>query len=84
MQLERAREDLLVAGAGAATTVALAITATVGVVGISSLAMLAPVYVYLAYLFSRRGGPYGSWDVARNWALVTVLVGLGILMVAVL
>ncbi|SNR23839.1 hypothetical protein [Halorubrum vacuolatum] len=80
MKIERAREDLVVAGSGAGATVVLAILSSVGLVGeISSIAMLAPVFVYFAYLFSRKGGPYGSWDLARNWAILAILVALGVL-----
>ncbi len=84
MEIERAREDVIVAGAGAVTTVLLAVLSSTGVVGpIGPLATLAPVFVYFAYLFSRKGGPYGSWDVARNWAALAVLVGVVTLAVAV-
>ncbi len=80
MEIERAREDLVVAGAGAGATVLLAILSSVGAVPpMSSIAMLAPVFVYFAYLFSRKGGPYGPWDTARNWAAIAILVAVGVL-----
>jgi len=84
MEIERAREDVIVAGAGALTTVLIAVLSSTGVVGsIGPLATLAPVFVYFVYLFSRKGGPYGSWDVARNWAVLAALVGVVVLVIAI-
>ncbi len=83
MEIERAREDVIVAVAGALTTVLVAVSSSIGVVGpIGPLATLAPVFVYFVYLFSRKGGPYGSWDVARNWAALAALVGVVVLIAA--
>ncbi|OYR80336.1 hypothetical protein DJ71_15095 [Halorubrum sp. E3] len=46
-----------------------------GVVEVSTVPTLAPLLVYAGYLFSRKGGPYGSLDRPRNWAATAVLVG---------
>ncbi|WP_193310165.1 hypothetical protein [Halorubrum halophilum] len=76
MEIERAREDLVVAASAGATTIALALlSGVVGLVDVSTVPTLAPLAVYAAYLFSRKGGPYGTFDRPRNWAAVAVLVG---------
>ncbi|AZQ14098.1 hypothetical protein [Halorubrum sp. PV6] len=76
MEIERAREDLVVAASAGATTIALALlSGVVGLVDVSTVPTLAPLAVYAAYLFSRKGGPYGTLDRPRNWAAVAVLVG---------
>ncbi|MFC7137086.1 hypothetical protein [Halobaculum litoreum] len=77
MDLDDAREDLTVAGAAAAGALVL----TVGVdllvgIAVSTPLRLAPLVVYFAYLFSRKGGPYGAVDTARNWIVLVVLVTL--------
>lgn len=83
MEIQRAREDLTVAGAAAGMTVALAVGSRLGLLtDIGALATLLPVYVYFAYLFSRKGGPYGRWDTARNWAIAAIGVGLVALVAA--
>jgi len=83
MELERAREDVLVAASAGATTVALALLSGVaGVVDVGTLPTLAPLAVYAAYLFSRKGGPYGSLDRPRNWALAAIAAGTLVLVVA--
>lgn len=86
MELERAREDVLVAASAGATTIALALlSGVVDVINLAPLPTLAPLAVYAAYLFSRKGGPYGSIDHPRNWAIAAVVVGiivLGVTMVA--
>ncbi|WP_200530556.1 hypothetical protein [Halorubrum sp. LN27] len=77
MEIERARSDLVVAASAGGTTIALALLSGVaGVVEVSTLPTLAPLVVYAGYLFSRKGGPYGSLDRPRNWAAVAVLVGV--------
>lgn len=84
MEIERAREDLVVAGAAAGTTVVVVLLARIGTIAPpGTIRTLASLFVYFAYLFSRKGGPYGSWDVARNWAALAVLVGVVTLAVAV-
>ena len=61
MEIERAREDLLVAASAGVTTVAIAVLSSVtDAVSVGTLATLAPLAVYAVYLFSRKGGPYGS------------------------
>ncbi|MES3162322.1 MAG: hypothetical protein PPP55_12255 [Halorubrum sp.] len=85
MELERAREDLLVAATGGGATVALAVASSVVEgVRVGTIPALAPIAVYLAYLFSRKGGPYGPWDTAPNWALVAAGVGVVTLVVGAL
>lgn len=83
MEIDRAREDVLVAGTAAGTTVALALASRFASPEIGVVGTLAPVFVYFAYLFTRKGGPYGAWDTARNWAVLAVLVGLVALAVTV-
>ncbi len=81
MEIARAREDLLVAASAGVTTVALAVASSaVATVTVGTIPALAPIAVYLVYLFSRKGGPYGPWDTPRNWALAAVGVG-GIVLV---
>ncbi|WP_418280318.1 hypothetical protein [Halorubrum sp. DTA98] len=80
MEIHRAREDVLVAGAAAGTTVAIALLSGFGLVAtVGSLATLAPLFVYFVYRFTRKGGPYGTWDVPRNWMLASLIVGVGVL-----
>lgn len=75
--MERARDDLVVAASAGGATVAIALLSGVaGVVDVPTLPTLAPLVVYASYRFSRKGGPYGSLDRARNWAVVAVLVGV--------
>jgi len=84
MEIERAREDLLVAASAGATTVAIAVLSSVtDAVSVGTLATLAPLAVYAVYLFSRKGGPYGSLDEPRNWAIAAVLSGVAVLVAAV-
>jgi hypothetical protein len=76
MEFERAHEDLLVATIGAAATVLLALVSRgVAAVTVGPIGSLAPLGVYAAYRFSRKGGPYGSLDTARNWAILAGAVG---------
>ncbi|GAB7008213.1 hypothetical protein [Halorubrum trueperi] len=80
MELERAREDVVVAASAGATTIALALlSGVVGVVQVATLHTLAPLAVYAVYLFSRKGGPYGPFDRPRNWALAAVVVGIAVI-----
>ena len=77
MEIERARDDLVVAASAGGATIAIAILSGVaGVVDVPTLPTLAPLVVYAGYLFSRKGGPYGPLDRPRNWAAVAVLVGV--------
>ena len=83
MEFERARDDLLVAASAGATTVAVALLSGVaGVVEVGTLPTLAPIAVYAAYLFSRKGGPYGPLDEPRNWAIAAALVGVVVVITA--
>ncbi|QKY15462.1 hypothetical protein [Halorubrum sp. CBA1229] len=76
MELERARDDLVVAASAGATTIAIAVlSGVVGAVEVGTLPTLVPLAVYAAYLFSRKGGPYGSLDEPRNWAAAAALAG---------
>jgi hypothetical protein len=81
MEIERAREDALVAAVGGATTVAIALLSSfTGLISVATLPTLAPLAVYALYLFSRKGGPYGAFDTARNWAIASVGVGVTVLL----
>ena len=83
MEIERAREDLLVAASAGATTVAVAVLSSVtAAVSVGTLPTLAPLAVYAVYLFSRKGGPYGSLDEPRNWAVAAVVVGAAVVVAA--
>jgi len=83
MEFERARDDLVVAASAGATTVAVALLSGVaGVVEVGTLPTLAPIAVYAAYLFSRKGGPYGPLDEPRNWAIAAALVGVVVVITA--
>ncbi|WP_348609129.1 hypothetical protein [Halobaculum rarum] len=75
MDLSDAREDLAVAAAAALGALALTLGLDfLGGVSVSTPARLAPVVVYFAYLFTRKGGPYGSFDTPRNWTVLVVVV----------
>ena len=77
MEIERARDDLLVAASAGATTIGIAVLSGVaGVVEVGTLPTLVPLAVYAAYLFSRKGGPYGPLDEPRNWAAAAALAGV--------
>ncbi len=83
MEIERAREDAIVAASAGGTTIAIALLSElVGVVDVDTLPTLAPLAVYAAYLFSRKGGPYGALDTHRNWAFTAVLVGVAVIAVS--
>jgi len=76
MKFERARDDLLVAVTGAGATVLLALVSKgVPNITVGTVESIAPLGVYAAYRFSRKGGPYGDLDTARNWAVLTGIVG---------
>lgn len=85
MEIERAREDALVAAGAGGTTIAIALLSGVaGVVDVATLPTLVPLAVYAAYLFSQKGGPYGSLDTPRNWAIAAVVAGAVVLAAAAL
>lgn len=84
MEIERAREDLVVAGSAAGTTVILVLLTRIELfASIGTFAMLAPLVVYFAYVFSRKGGPYGTWDTAQNWAIAALGVGIGVALLTI-
>jgi hypothetical protein len=75
MDLSDARQDLGVAAAAALGAVALTVGLDLlGGVAVSTPARVAPLVVYFAYLFTRKGGPYGSLDTPRNWTVLVVVV----------
>ena len=81
MEIERAREDALVAAVAGATTVATSLLSSfTGAVSVATLPTLAPLAVYALYLFSRKGGPYGAFDTARNWAAAAAVVGAAVVL----
>lgn len=85
MEIERAREDAVVAASAGGTTIAVALlSAAVGVVDVDTLPTLAPLAVYATYLFSRKGGPYGRLDTPRNWAITAALVGVAVVALSAL
>ncbi|QLG26951.1 hypothetical protein HUG10_05080 [Halorarum halophilum] len=75
MALESVRDDLLVAGVAAACAVTLTLSLELlANVSVSVWLHSTPLAVYFAYLFSRKGGPYGPLDTAQNWAVLAVAV----------
>ncbi|MFC6785903.1 hypothetical protein [Halobaculum halobium] len=75
MDLSDAREDLAVAGAAAVGAIALTLGLDlIAGIPVSTPARIAPVVVYFAYLFTRKGGPYGSFDTPRTWTILVVAV----------
>lgn len=75
MLAESTRDDLLVAVVVALSLVALALGNRFVLGTDPGLAVeLSPLYVYLGYLLTRKGGPYAVVDTPRNWALLVVLV----------
>jgi hypothetical protein len=82
MGIERARGDAVVAAGAGGTTIVVAVVSSVVGVSVGMFPSVAPLLVYVAYMFSRKGGPYGSWDTARNWAAVAVAVGVVVLAAA--
>lgn len=83
MGIERARSEVVVAAGAGGTTVAIAvISSVIAGVSVDAFPSVAPLLVYAAYMFSRKGGPYGSWDRPRNWAAAAVVVGVVVLAVA--
>ncbi|SEH43448.1 hypothetical protein SAMN05192561_1011033 [Halopenitus malekzadehii] len=85
MDLEDAREDVIVAAVAAVSTIAVAVVGRlVPVTDPGTVPTLAPIGVYLLYLFTRKGGPYTALDTVRNWGLLAVAsafaaIGYGIL-----
>ncbi|QLG62403.1 hypothetical protein [Halorarum salinum] len=77
MDLDSVREDLLVAGVAAGGAVGLTLALELlADVSVPFWLEAAPLGVYFAYLFTRKGGPYGPYDTVRNWALLAAMVAL--------
>jgi hypothetical protein len=77
-------DDVLVAAAAATCTVVLTLTVEFGFGGsLTALERLAPLSVYFAYLFSRRGSPHGPLDTPRNWAVLAAVMTGGLAVWAV-
>lgn len=75
MDLERARGDVLVAGTAAGCAIALAVGGEFLLeTTIPTLYRLTPLLVYVAYAFTRKGGPYGRYDVPSTWVVLVLLV----------
>lgn len=80
MDLESAKEDLWVAGGAAATAVLVTVcTEFLLRVDATLFVRAVPLYVYFLYSFTRKGGPYTRFDTTRNWTIMTVLSGVGVL-----
>ncbi|MFB6175561.1 MAG: hypothetical protein ABEI99_00150, partial [Halobaculum sp.] len=78
--LESAKEDLWVAGGAAGTAVLVTVfTEFLLEVDASLFLRAVPLYVYFLYSFTRKGGPYTRFDTVRNWTILTVLSGIGVL-----
>lgn len=78
------RADLLVAAT--ATLAAFAATGVVELlfgVELSLLAYSTPLFVYFLYAFTRKGGPYASFDTPRVWAGLAVVAGVAVVGYAV-
>jgi hypothetical protein len=67
--------DLAVAAVAAVCTVGLALVLEAVLGADTSLFVkIAPLYVYFAYLFTRKGGPYTAYDTPLTWSVLTVVV----------
>ncbi|MFA9518089.1 hypothetical protein ACERIT_12865 [Halopenitus sp. H-Gu1] len=77
MDLDDAREDVTVAATAAVATVVVTLLVRFSPLSDpGTILRLSPIGVYFVYLFTRRGGPYGELDTARNWAILTAVVAL--------
>lgn len=77
MDLDRAREDVLVAGTAAVCAVALTLGFEFGLETTVPVSYrLTPLLVYVVYAFTRKGGPYGRYDVPSTWVALVVVVTL--------
>lgn len=84
MDLESAREDTIVAVAAAVTAVAITVvTELVLELNTPLVVRAVPLFVYLLYRLTRKGGPYGSFDTPSTWAVVSVASGVVTVVVAV-
>ncbi|MFC6614620.1 hypothetical protein ACFQAS_06565 [Halopenitus salinus] len=85
MDLDDAREDVTVAATVAVATVGVTLLVRfTAVPDPGTFHRLSPIAVYLAYLFTRRGGPYGELDTTRNWAILAVVVAVATIAYALL
>lgn len=79
MDVESAKRDLVVAAAAAVTAVLVTVVTEVVLgLGVSILVRAVPLYVYFLYRFTRKGGPYASFDTHRTWAVLTAVSGLAV------
>lgn len=75
MDLERGRDDLIVAGVAAVCAIVLTVSVTYGFeTAIPIYLRLSPLYVYVLYVFTRKGGPYSRFDTPPTWIGLTLLV----------
>jgi hypothetical protein len=71
-------DDVTVAAAAAVSTVVTALAAAVAVPGdVSVFVEIAPLYVYFAYLFTRRASLPDRFDTVRIWAGLSALAAVG-------
>lgn len=83
MDLDRARDDLLVAGTAAGCAIALTLGFEFGLATSLPLGYrLTPLLVYVAYAITRKGGPYWRYDTPNAWSLLTLVVAVGTALVA--
>ncbi|MEZ3143314.1 hypothetical protein [Halobaculum sp. MBLA0143] len=77
MDLDSTKEDTLVAASAAGTAVAVTVVTEL-LLNLDAALWLRvlPLAVYLVYLFSRKGGPYGSLDTPRTWSAAAVVTGV--------
>ena len=77
MDLESVRRDTVVAVAAAGTAIAVT-GVTEFVLGLDTplVVRAVPLFVYLFYRLSRKGGPYGSLDTPATWAVLAVASGV--------
>jgi hypothetical protein len=70
-------DDVTVAAAAAVSTVATALVVSFAVPGdVGVFVEIAPLYVYFAYLFTRRAALPEWFDAARTWAALSALTGV--------
>lgn len=75
MDLDRARDDLLVAGVAAGCAIALTLGFEYALSAPIPLQYrLTPLLIYVLYTVTRKGGPYGRYDTPKTWAILAVLV----------
>ena len=84
MDLESAREDMVVAVAAAGTAIAVtAVTELALGLDTPLVVRAVPLFVYLFYRLTRKGGPYGSLDTPATWAALAVASGVATVVLAV-